>query len=102
MHVRGIRPLQRRAPAPEWIRQKVIKQCERFAELSVWRAFLLNIIKDIVLCGGLAVYLLAVGLGVGDSRPQALHYEGQLKLIENGRYLRPCEKSSENSYGPWF
>ena len=29
-------------PAPEWIRQKVIKQCERFAELSVCRAFLLK------------------------------------------------------------
>ena len=33
-------------PAPEWIRQKVIKQCERFAELSVCRAFLLKYAKN--------------------------------------------------------
>lgn len=29
-------------PAPEWIRNKVIEKCERFAELSVCRAFLLS------------------------------------------------------------
>ncbi len=29
-------------PAPLWIREKVISQCERFAELSVCRAFLLQ------------------------------------------------------------
>lgn len=29
-------------PAPKWIRKKVIKQCKRFAELSVCRAFLIS------------------------------------------------------------
>lgn len=29
-------------PAPEWIREKVITQCKRFAELSVCKAFLLS------------------------------------------------------------
>ena len=43
---------------------------------------------NIVLCGGLAAYLLALGLGVGDARPHALPYEGQFQLIEYGRHLK--------------
>ena len=43
---------------------------------------------NIVLCGGLAAYLLALGLGVGDARPHARPYEGQFQLIEDGRHLK--------------
>lgn len=34
-------------PAPKWIQEKVIKQCERFAELSVCRAFLVFCGKEV-------------------------------------------------------
>ena len=43
---------------------------------------------NIVLCGWLAAYLLALGLGVGDARPHALPYEGQFQLIEDGCHLK--------------
>ena len=43
---------------------------------------------NIVLCGGLAAYLLALGLGVGDARPHTRPYEGQFQLIEDGRHLK--------------
>ena len=43
---------------------------------------------NIVLCGGLAAYLLALGLGVGDAGPHAGPYEGQFRLIEDGRHLQ--------------
>ena len=33
--------------APEWIREKVITQCKRFAELSVCKAFLLSIAEGV-------------------------------------------------------
>jgi len=45
---------------------------------------------NIVLCSGLAAYLLALGLGVGvgDARPHARPYEGQFQLIEDERHLK--------------